>query len=701
MPRHSNSPFSRLPFVITLLLSLTLALSSAPSALADTVSGEVFLRGNFTEVGIHPAGSFGTSVAAPAGFHPIGRTQLGFVADQGRDGWSVGTPPQSGDYFLPGSPEEGWSVEWTVGGAERTFGNYGRMSVFQVPQTSLTETSAGSTRSAVWVGTATSGSEQLRVTQNVHFDVDDLFFIMSMTLTNVGSVMLDSVEYMRNVDPDQEQDLGSGFSTRNYVLYQPERTGVPGRPDLAARPAGNTTDALVMAEGLGFSIPLGLGTVDSRAAVSNEGFSNRDPDAILNTPIQPTQASPNVADEAIVLAFDLGSLAPGQSVSFDYVYILDAADLEDALGALAAVTIIQPTGTISGSSVLFQATTDDVPNTTRMDFFVGGVLVGSDVTPDGSGVFDTVFSSLPYPDGPLTIVARATFADASTAERTATVTVSNSGPPIAFASPACSQLAQGTGIPISITILDPGQPPTRVSFFRQTASTGTLFLGEDTAAPFTSSVDVDDVPAGETILLIASAVDAAARTTTIQLSCTPEQIAGGGALPGTGFPPGRVTLLPQGGEAASPNSLPGELELEIPALNLRETIVGIPLGSEGWDVSWLGGQIGYLQSSAFPTRPGNSVLTGHVYLANGLPGPFERLRDLQWGDQVLVYAWGQRYVFEVRQVATVGPSDRSAFRHEEFPWLTLVTCQDFDEARGTYRHRLLVRAVLMDVIEGD
>jgi sortase A len=146
-------------------------------------------------------------------------------------------------------------------------------------------------------------------------------------------------------------------------------------------------------------------------------------------------------------------------------------------------------------------------------------------------------------------------------------------------------------------------------------------------------------------------------------------------------------------------TLPGDLVIEIPSLDLREEIVGIPLGSEGWDVTWLGGRVGYLQSSAFPTTPGNSVITGHVYLSNGLPGPFERLRDLQWGDQVFIDAWGQRYVYEVRQVTTVGSADRSAFRHEELPWLTLVTCQDFDEARDSYRHRLLVRAVLMDVAE--
>ncbi|MGB5439563.1 MAG: DUF4347 domain-containing protein, partial [Gammaproteobacteria bacterium] len=73
------------------------------------VGGEVFLQGDFLEVGIHAAGSFGTTGDAPAGFHPLVDgvdSRLGFVADPDRDGWTTGTPAQIGDYFLPGDPEE-------------------------------------------------------------------------------------------------------------------------------------------------------------------------------------------------------------------------------------------------------------------------------------------------------------------------------------------------------------------------------------------------------------------------------------------------------------------------------------------------------------------------------------------------------------------------------------------------------------------
>lgn len=509
-------------FSILALFVVALALIGAVSAPA---SAEVFLKGNFVEVGINNAGSFGTSGYAPAGFHPklypTTNRRLGFVADPGKDGWTVGTPPQTGDYFVPGTPEEGWMVEWTSGSVERQFHNFGLMYEFDTPMTKLTETSSGDTRSAVWEGTATYGNEKLKVIQTVSYNVNDLFFAINVVLTNVGTVTLKSLEYMRNVDPDQEQPLTMNYTTRNWVEFQPGRTGVPGRPNLAARPAGNTNKALTVAEGLTHKLTLGLGTIDSRAVVTaSQGFSNRDTDAILNTPTQPTSTSPSIRDAAIALAYNLGDLAPGQSTSVTYAYILNKGDLDKALGNLAAVTILQPTGTVSGTNVLFQATTDKLPSTSKIDFYVNGQLVGTDSTPDAGGVFETTFSSLPFPNGTATLKAVATFNDGSSVEKTTSVSVDNSGPAVAFDTPVTGQIFSDSGIPIAINVLDATHPPVRVSFFRETAGTGSTFLGEDTAAPFTSSFSVIGLPEGETVVIKAVAYDSLNRVTTITVSGT-------------------------------------------------------------------------------------------------------------------------------------------------------------------------------------
>lgn len=78
------------------------------------IDGNVFLKGHYIEVGVGPCGSFGSNVGAPAGYHPRGADNhplLGYVADVGKDGWSTGANGGfCGDYFVPGSPEEGWGL---------------------------------------------------------------------------------------------------------------------------------------------------------------------------------------------------------------------------------------------------------------------------------------------------------------------------------------------------------------------------------------------------------------------------------------------------------------------------------------------------------------------------------------------------------------------------------------------------------------
>ena len=141
----------------------------------------------------------------------------------------------------------------------------------------------------------------------------------------------------------------------------------------------------------------------------------------------------------------------------------------------------------------------------------------------------------------------------------------------------------------------------------------------------------------------------------------------------------------------------GDVTLEIPSLKVKIPVVGVPKKNGTWNVAWLGNAAGWLEGSAFPSWKGNSVLTSHVYLANGLPGPFVNLNQLKFGDKVYVYAYGEKYTFEVQTNAVVAPTDRSVMKHEDKPWLTLITCKDYDEKTDTYKQRVVVRAVLVEV----
>jgi len=170
------------------------------------------------------------------------------------------------------------------------------------------------------------------------------------------------------------------------------------------------------------------------------------------------------------------------------------------------------------------------------------------------------------------------------------------------------------------------------------------------------------------------------------------------ALPGTGFAPGQKTSLP-----TQPHDLMyGDLDnlrLEIPDLGKSIPIVSVPRSDQGWDLTWLWNQAGWLEGTAYPSWDGNTVITGHAYLSNGLPGPFVDLKELSWGDEILLYAHGHRYTYQVRVRDLVTAHDLSILEHKDQDWLTLFTCQDFNEYTDEYDFRQVIQAVLVNVDE--
>lgn len=275
---------------------------------------DVYLQGNFVEIGITEAGSCGTFLTpAPGGYHNW-LYGLGFVADFNLDGWAVGTPPYSGDYFLPGDPWEGWLLEYTYAATDYTFINAQASGYFNVPQTSLTNTSSGSTNSAVWIGTATGGGQSVLVNQVFHFADTDAKFLIDVTLTNVGPNPLEDVEYARAVDADQEQNITGDFTTSNYVGHEPD---------------GTNNLAQVVANGLVYGIPMGLQIThpNAKAHVNLYNLDITTPDTPLDFTNAPTQGSPYVADVGVSVAVRFPVLNPGQSVSFTVIYVLNEEEV--------------------------------------------------------------------------------------------------------------------------------------------------------------------------------------------------------------------------------------------------------------------------------------------------------------------------------------------------------------------------------------
>ena len=170
------------------------------------------------------------------------------------------------------------------------------------------------------------------------------------------------------------------------------------------------------------------------------------------------------------------------------------------------------------------------------------------------------------------------------------------------------------------------------------------------------------------------------------------------SLPDTGFAPNVVTRLP-GQPTHKVYSSLGDLWLEIPSLNVKSNIVGIPRSEHDWDVTWLGNEIGWLHGTAFPSWTGNSVLTGHNYNSNGLAGPFLNIKNLKYGDTIIVHIYGEKYLFQVQSTQLANPaSTEYALEHlKEHSYLTLITCQGYNPQDNSYTYRRIVRAILVDV----
>lgn len=303
---------------------------SAQKVFADTgfrhvtVNNDVVLGGNYIEVGVSKAGSFGTASAAPSGFH---QTCGGIGLSVDGDGFDTGNPPTTGDFFLPGTPEESFTVGYRVGseGAAPTkYTNAERMDEAGI-STVTTDTTADDTLSATTSGTTSDNN--LDIKQKVSFKVNDKFFKNTITYTNKGTSTLYDVRYMRSVDPDQDEVLNSSFETYNCVLEN----------------FPQDSRAIVRATGAVTKEPIFLISTDSRARASSfgfdsegeYGFKNRDPydpnaynidGSILKTP-------ETLVDKAIAITFSLGNLEPGQSTTFQYYTSLDP-NYSDGLAAI-------------------------------------------------------------------------------------------------------------------------------------------------------------------------------------------------------------------------------------------------------------------------------------------------------------------------------------------------------------------------------
>jgi len=204
---------------------------------AQLTDCNVFLKGNYLEVGINWNGAYGSSVVPPSGYHPRGGDPvinspvcgntcdssggLGFVCDPDKDGWTVGSPAYYGDYFLPGTPQEGWSImadgkqanAWNGPGCD-TSGP--RIMDSAMTGSNISYIDTGSKRIGIWQGMYDS----ILITQVTTLDTAHTYFKVKAILKNISHSTRHNVFYLRTVDPDNAEAEGGNFTTINNIVHQ-------------------------------------------------------------------------------------------------------------------------------------------------------------------------------------------------------------------------------------------------------------------------------------------------------------------------------------------------------------------------------------------------------------------------------------------------------------------------------------------------
>jgi gliding motility-associated-like protein len=341
------------------LLLLIFCFFQSLVAHAQMVGLNAYVKGTSVEIGINGAGGFeGVDQFVsppPAGMHARTPTlPFGFVANPQVNAWAT----YNGDFFTPGSPENGWGFE--IGTAGIAASNNYSGGIINIPGSITNYSHTGTCYNVDWEGSCTSGTD-LDFHINYFLEETDLFYTTTVTVTNNTAATITDLYYYRNLDPDNNQEISTDFTTQNTIECQPG-TGTSNVACVSA------TSLLPASQPQSY---LGLAGIGPNFRVCYGGFANRDASDIWNgtgVGFVQTVGSTLFADEAISIGYRIPTLAAGASHTFKFVVILDIASatnimtvtypgsIPPAICDTAKVDTIQNCGTpvpldINGSTV--------------------------------------------------------------------------------------------------------------------------------------------------------------------------------------------------------------------------------------------------------------------------------------------------------------------------------------------------------------
>ena len=346
----SNNNFIKKPVAfVSLTITMLLFFNNLTAQIG--AGGDAFIQGTSVEIGVELSGGYegGNSVPPVTGtpWHFRGAVGLsGFVADPLVSGWTN----YNGDFYTPGSPENGWGIliGSSAAGLQLNCNRSGSLNNFGIGNTIAYLNNAGA-KTVCWSGAAVSGTNNITANITYSLGIGNLYYTTTVRLTNNSAGTIPEMYYYKNLDPDNNQSIGAGFVTTNSIVSQPSGLGSCGIAAVqATQPSGAGFGASYMA----------LAGVGLDFRVSKGGFSNRNGFNIWNAviPLNGVPGTVTTADEAISISYKIQSFLPGTSRFFSFVTVLRATDINLALGSLLAVSY--PGATASGGSACTPGVSD-------------------------------------------------------------------------------------------------------------------------------------------------------------------------------------------------------------------------------------------------------------------------------------------------------------------------------------------------------
>jgi len=313
---------------------------------AQVVGPDCYMQGTYVEIGA--MGDFGYegintfTSAVPAGYHQRGPSNLfGFVANPQMNNWDSPGPGTAfdGDFFTPGSPENGWGFEIVTPsglnpkGANNCAGvSSGGVSMSGAMTSYVVDPATGC---MTWKGSYNYNLSGYDIDFDITYKLkpSDVYYTTVVEITNNGSATIPEFYYYRNVDPDNNEPLFGTFSTDNTIVANP--TPTCNKAHVKAEMINGPSSSSYI-PGFMWDAYLGFAAIGPNFKVSWGGFTNRDASDIWNGTggLTTTIGSTTNCDCAISLAYQILNFAPGQTEEVKFVVILDDASADAAIDDL-------------------------------------------------------------------------------------------------------------------------------------------------------------------------------------------------------------------------------------------------------------------------------------------------------------------------------------------------------------------------------